>query len=145
MSQGRAGDGRQALEQALAHVSREVAPRTWNAVLFEIGMCLIDGPRPLEEAVAFARERLDAARAQELRGVEADMLHVLGAALGRRGDFDAAARRSRSRAGSATNWACGTWRSGPSATSVTSSWPPATRGRPSARCATAGTCWSRWA
>ncbi len=89
MSQGRAGDGRQALEQALAHVSREVAPRTWNAVLFEIGMCLIDGPAPLEEAVAFGRERLEAARAQELRGVEADMLHVLGAALGRRGDFEA--------------------------------------------------------
>jgi len=89
MSQGRAGDGRRALEQALAHVSREIAPRTWNAVLFEIGTCLIDGPAPLEEAVAFGRERLDAARAQELRGVEADMLHVLGAALGRRGDFEA--------------------------------------------------------
>ena len=87
--QGRAGDGRRALEQALAHVSREVAPRTWNAVLFEIGTCLIDGPAPLEEAVVFARDRLDAARAQELRGVEADMLHVLGAALGRCGDFEA--------------------------------------------------------
>ncbi len=63
LSQGRAGDGRQALEQALAHVSREVAPRTWNAVLFEIGTCLIDGPAPLDEAVVFARDRLDAARA----------------------------------------------------------------------------------
>jgi class 3 adenylate cyclase/tetratricopeptide (TPR) repeat protein len=89
MSQGRAGDGRSALERALAHVSREAAPRTWNAVLFEIGTCLIDGPAPLEEAIAFAREQLDAARAQELRGVEADMLHVLGAALGRCGDFEA--------------------------------------------------------
>jgi tetratricopeptide (TPR) repeat protein len=89
MSQGRAGDGRRALEQALTHVSRELAPRTWNAVLFEIGTCLIDGPASLEEAVAFARERLEDARAQELRGVEADMLHVLGAARGRCGDFEA--------------------------------------------------------
>jgi len=89
MAEGRAGEGRRALEQALGHVSRDVAPRTWNAVLFEIGTCLIDGPAPLEEAVAFGRDRLDAARAEELRGVEADMLHVLGAALGRCGDFDA--------------------------------------------------------
>ena len=89
MMQGRAGDGRQALERALAHVDRELAPRTWNAVLCEFGMALLDGPAPLEEAAAFAEEQLAAARAQELRGVEADMLHVLGAAQGRRGDFNA--------------------------------------------------------
>jgi class 3 adenylate cyclase/tetratricopeptide (TPR) repeat protein len=89
MSQGRAGDGRHALEHALEHVDRETAPRAWNAVLFEIGACLLDGPAPLEEAVAFARRWLEVARAQELRGVEADMLHVLGAGLGRRGDFEA--------------------------------------------------------
>jgi tetratricopeptide (TPR) repeat protein len=89
MSQGRAGDGQRALEQALAHVSRDASPRAWNAVLFETGVCLIDGPAPLAEAVAFAQGRLEEARAQELRGVEADMLHVLGAALGRAGDFDA--------------------------------------------------------
>jgi tetratricopeptide (TPR) repeat protein len=89
MSQGRAGDGQRALEQALAHVDREVAPRAWNAVLCEIGMCLIDGPAPLGEAVAFAQDRLEEARAQDLRGVEADMLHVLGAALGRSGELEA--------------------------------------------------------
>ena len=89
MSQGRAAEGRVALERALEHTSRTEAPRTWNAVLFEIGMCLLDGPAPLAEAVAFAQRRLDLARAEELRGVEADMLHVLGAALGREGDFDA--------------------------------------------------------
>ena len=99
MSQGRAGDGREALEEALAHASPTGAPRTWNAVLFEIGMCLLDGPAPLDEAVAFAREQLDAARARELHGVEADMLHVLGAALGRTGDFEGgrAALRESSR------------------------------------------------
>jgi class 3 adenylate cyclase/tetratricopeptide (TPR) repeat protein len=89
MSQGRAAEGRTALEQALEHTSRSVAPRTWNAVLFEIGTCLLDGPDPLVEAVAFAQRQLEVARAEELRGVEADMLHVLGAGLGRRGDFDA--------------------------------------------------------
>ena len=89
MSQGRAAEGRTALERALEHTSRARAPRTWNAVLFEIGMCLLDGPAPLAEAITFAQRQLDAARAEELRGVEADMLHVLGAGLGRRGDFDA--------------------------------------------------------
>ena len=39
MMQGRAGDGQVALEQALAHVDRDVAPRAWNAVLFAFGMC----------------------------------------------------------------------------------------------------------
>jgi tetratricopeptide (TPR) repeat protein len=89
MSQGRAGDGQRALEQALSHVDRDAAPRAWNAVLFEIGTCLIDGPAPLAEAVDFAQRRLEEARSLELRGVEADMLHVLGAALGRGGDFEA--------------------------------------------------------
>ena len=89
LSQGRAADGADALAQALAHVDRELAPRSWNAVLFEIGMSLLDGPAPLDEAVEFGRARLEEARGLELRGVEADMLHVLGAALGRRGDFDA--------------------------------------------------------
>ena len=68
------------------------------------------------------------------------MLHVLGAALGRCGDFEAGRAALRSRAGSARNWACATWRSGPSATSVTWSWPPAIRWRQSGCCATAGTC-----
>jgi len=89
MAQGRAGEGRTALERALEHTSRTAAPRTWNAVLFEVGMCLLDGPAPLAEAVAFAQRQLDLARAEELRGVEADMLHLLGAGLGRQGDFDA--------------------------------------------------------
>jgi tetratricopeptide (TPR) repeat protein len=89
VSQGRAEEGRQAFEQALAHIDRELAPRAWNAVLCEFGMALVDGPSPLEEAAAFGREQLAIARAEELRGVEADMLHVLGAALGRSGDFDA--------------------------------------------------------
>jgi class 3 adenylate cyclase/tetratricopeptide (TPR) repeat protein len=89
LSQGRAGDARVALERALAHVDRETAPRAWNAVLFETGMALLDGPAPLDEAVEFGQARLDEARALELHGVEADMLHVLGAALGRRGDFEA--------------------------------------------------------
>ena len=50
-------------------------------------MCLLDGPTPLERAVAFADERLELARASGLRSLEADMLHVLGAGEARRGRF----------------------------------------------------------
>jgi class 3 adenylate cyclase/tetratricopeptide (TPR) repeat protein len=84
---GRAADGQEALERALTHVTPETAPRSWNALLFAIGMCRLDGPAPLNEAVAYAEERLEFARARELRALEADMLHVLGAAEGRRGRF----------------------------------------------------------
>jgi hypothetical protein len=55
--------------------------------LFAIGMCRLDGPAPLDQAVAYAQERLEFARARELRALEADMLHVLGAAEGRRARF----------------------------------------------------------
>jgi tetratricopeptide (TPR) repeat protein len=85
--QGRAADGQQALERALTHVTPETAPRSWNALLFAIGMCRLDGPSPLDQAVSYAGERLEFARARELRALEADMLHVLGAAEGLRGRF----------------------------------------------------------
>ena len=52
------------------------------------GMCLLEGPAPLDAAVAFAVEHLDEARARGLRSLEADMLHVLGIAEGRRARFD---------------------------------------------------------
>ena len=85
--QGRAAEGQQALERALTHVTPETAPRSWNALLFATGMCRLDGPSPLDQAVAYAQERLEFARARELRALEADMLHVLGIAEGRRGRF----------------------------------------------------------
>jgi class 3 adenylate cyclase/tetratricopeptide (TPR) repeat protein len=85
--QGRAAEGQQALERALTHVTPETAPRSWNALLFAIGMCRLDGPSPLDQAVSYAVERLEFARARELRALEADMLHVLGAAEGLRGRF----------------------------------------------------------
>jgi class 3 adenylate cyclase/tetratricopeptide (TPR) repeat protein len=88
LSQGRAGDGLHAFERALEHVDHTIAPRSWNAVLFGVGTCLLDGPPPLAEGVEFARKHLDVARAHELRGVEADMLHLLGIGLGRRGELD---------------------------------------------------------
>jgi class 3 adenylate cyclase/tetratricopeptide (TPR) repeat protein len=87
--EGRVGDGQQALERGLTHITPEISPRSWNAILFAIGMCRLDGPTPLDEAVTYARERLEFAQARELRSLEADMLHVLGAAEGRRGRFDA--------------------------------------------------------
>ena len=55
-----------------------------------MGTCLLDGPAPLERAVAFVGERLELARRQGLRSLEADMLHVLGSAEARRGHFDQA-------------------------------------------------------
>jgi class 3 adenylate cyclase/tetratricopeptide (TPR) repeat protein len=85
--QGRAAEGQQALERALTHVTPETAPRSWNALLFATGMCRLDGPSPLDQAVAYAQERLEFARARELRALEADMLHVLGVAEGRRARF----------------------------------------------------------
>jgi tetratricopeptide (TPR) repeat protein len=51
-------------------------------------MCRLDGPLPLDQAIAYAGERLEFARARALRALEADMLHVLGVAEGRRGRFD---------------------------------------------------------
>jgi class 3 adenylate cyclase/tetratricopeptide (TPR) repeat protein len=88
-SQGRAADGRAAFEHALAHTDRALAPRTWNAVLCELGMSMLDGPAPVADGVEFAHRWLEVARAEELRAVEADMLHVLGAGLGRQGELDA--------------------------------------------------------
>jgi class 3 adenylate cyclase/tetratricopeptide (TPR) repeat protein len=89
-SQGRAAEGRRALERALTHITPDVSPRSWNAILFEIGMCLLDGPFPLDETARFAEERLEFARARGFRGLEADMLHVLGASEARRGRFEPA-------------------------------------------------------
>ena len=90
MYEGRASDGQQALEQALRHADPDTFPRHWNAISFAMGMCLLDGPAHLERAVAFAQEHLSAARERSMRAMEADMLHVLGVALGRRGSFDEA-------------------------------------------------------
>jgi class 3 adenylate cyclase/tetratricopeptide (TPR) repeat protein len=90
MYEGRASDGQQALEQALRHADPDTFPRHWNAISFAMGMCLLDGPAHLERAVDFAQEHLAAARERSMRAMEADMLHVLGVALGRRGSFDEA-------------------------------------------------------
>jgi class 3 adenylate cyclase/tetratricopeptide (TPR) repeat protein len=88
MYEGRAAQGRIALERALAGLDVETEVRSVNAVSFALSMCLIEGPAPLAEAAAFASERLALARAQGLRSFEADMLHVLGLAEGRRGRFE---------------------------------------------------------
>jgi class 3 adenylate cyclase/tetratricopeptide (TPR) repeat protein len=88
--QGRAADGLAALEQALGHLNPDAFPRSWNAVLFATGTCLLDGPKPLDLAVGFAEKHLELARAKGLRSLEADMLHVLGAAEGRRGRAESA-------------------------------------------------------
>jgi class 3 adenylate cyclase/tetratricopeptide (TPR) repeat protein len=87
MFAGRAERGQRALERALGQLGPEVSPRTQNAVLFSLGMCLLDGPAPLDRAVAFAEERLELARANGLRSLEADLLHVLGAGEARQGRF----------------------------------------------------------
>jgi class 3 adenylate cyclase/tetratricopeptide (TPR) repeat protein len=87
MYEGRAAQGRIALERALASLDVETEVRSVNAVSFALAMCLIEGPAPLAEAAAFANERLELARAHGLRSFEADMLHVLGLAEGRRGRF----------------------------------------------------------
>jgi len=70
------------------HADPAVLPRHWNAISFAMGMCLLDGPAHLEDATRFAVEHLGAARDRSMRAMEADMLHVLGVALGRRGRFD---------------------------------------------------------
>ncbi len=88
MYEGRAAQGRIALERALVSLDVETAPRPVNAVSFALAMCLIEGPAPLAEAAAFATERLGLARTHGLRSFEADMLHVLGVAEGRRGRFE---------------------------------------------------------
>jgi class 3 adenylate cyclase/tetratricopeptide (TPR) repeat protein len=88
MYEGRAAQGRIALERALANLDVETEVRSVNAVSFALAMCLIEGPAPLAEAAAFAAERLELARARGLRSFEADMLHVLGLAEGRRGRFE---------------------------------------------------------
>jgi class 3 adenylate cyclase/tetratricopeptide (TPR) repeat protein len=90
--EGKAAEGQRALERALEHLGADASPRSLNAVSFAIGMCLLDGPAPLERAIEFADERLELARARALRSMEADMLHVLGAGEGRRGRFDAGRR-----------------------------------------------------
>jgi tetratricopeptide (TPR) repeat protein len=93
MYEGRAGDGQQALEHALELVDPDRVPRKWNAISFAMGMCLLDGPAPLADATAFARERLAAAHDRSMRSMEADMLHLLGVAETRAGRF-AEARQS---------------------------------------------------
>jgi class 3 adenylate cyclase/tetratricopeptide (TPR) repeat protein len=88
MYEGRAAQGRIALERALGSLDVETEVRSVNAVSFALAMCLIEGPANLAEAAAFAAERLELARAHGLRSFEADMLHVLGLAEGRRGRFE---------------------------------------------------------
>ena len=88
MYDGRASDGQKALEHALQHADPEQLPRHWNAICFATGMCLLDGPAPLAQATRFAEDHLAAARERSMRAMEADMLHVLGVGLGRRGNFD---------------------------------------------------------
>jgi class 3 adenylate cyclase/tetratricopeptide (TPR) repeat protein len=88
--QGNAAEGQRALERALGQLGPDGSARTLNALLFSMGICLLDGPTPLERAVAFAEERLDLARAKSLPSLEADMLHVLGTAEGRRGNLERA-------------------------------------------------------
>ena len=64
---------------------------TWNAISFAMGMCLLDGPAHLERATAFRRRAPGRGpRSESMRAMEADMLHVLGVGLGRRGRFDEA-------------------------------------------------------
>jgi class 3 adenylate cyclase len=92
MYEGRARDGQSALEHALEHLGADSSPRELNSVSFAMGMCLLDGPAPLDRAVSFARERLDTARVRGMRSMEADMLHVLGVAEGRRARFEEARR-----------------------------------------------------
>jgi class 3 adenylate cyclase len=86
--EGRARDGEEALAQALAHLGPDASPRSWNAISFSMGMCLLDGPTPLGRALEFARDRLRLARDRGSRSMEADMLHLLGIGEGRRGRFD---------------------------------------------------------
>jgi hypothetical protein len=88
MYEGHAAEGRDALEQALGRIDIDTAARGVNAISFALAMCLIEGPAPLDEAAAFARERLGVARDRSLRSFEADMLHVLGLAEARLGRFE---------------------------------------------------------
>ncbi len=88
MYEGQAAEGRDALVRALTYVDPESSPRNVNALSFALTMCLIEGPAPLAEAAAFAEQQLLLARRMEVRSFEADMLHVLGLAEARRGNFD---------------------------------------------------------
>ncbi len=90
---GQAAAGQSALERALEYLGPEVSPRSWNAILFALGMCLLDGPTHLDRAVEFARERLTVAREEGIPSLEADMLHLLGIGETRLGQF-APARES---------------------------------------------------
>jgi class 3 adenylate cyclase/tetratricopeptide (TPR) repeat protein len=90
--EGRAREGQTALERALEHLGAESSPRELNSVSFAMGMCLLDGPAPLDRAVEFARERLEMARVRGLPSMEADMLHLLGVGEGRRARFEEARR-----------------------------------------------------
>ena len=89
MYDGRAADGprRRSSGRSTGSIP-DRSPRSYNAVSFALGMCLLEGPDPLDAAVAFAVEHLDEARARGLRSLEADMLHVLGIAEGRRARFE---------------------------------------------------------
>lgn len=86
--QGRAADGQQALERALDYVDLDVSLRTANAIFFAMGMCLVEGPVPLDRALSFAQERLEMARGAGRRSLEADMLHLVGIVETRRGRLD---------------------------------------------------------
>lgn len=86
--EGRAAEGREALDRALAYVDPDTSIRNVNAVSFALGFCLIEGPAPLGVAAAFAEERLLLARDRDSRSFEADMLHVLGLSEARRGNFE---------------------------------------------------------
>jgi class 3 adenylate cyclase/tetratricopeptide (TPR) repeat protein len=95
MYEGQAAAGQQALERALEHLGPDASTRSLNANLFALGVCLLDGPAHLDRAAEFATEWLEHARAGALRSLEADMLHVLGVAEGRRGHLERARRTLR--------------------------------------------------
>src|SRR4029078_10605545 len=58
MYEGQAEEGQRALERALGHVEPATAPRSWNAISFAMGMCLLDGPATLEPPAEVAGARL---------------------------------------------------------------------------------------
>jgi class 3 adenylate cyclase/tetratricopeptide (TPR) repeat protein len=90
--QGRAADGQRALERALDHVDPGTSHRNANAIFFAMGMCLLDGPLPLQRALAFSQGRLKLARTTGQRSLEADMLHLVGIGEARRGRLEAGRR-----------------------------------------------------
>ena len=86
--QGRAADGQRALERALDRVDLDASLRTATAVFFAMGICLLEGPVPLDRAFSFAQDRLELARGMGRRSLEADMLHLVGIVEVRRGRLD---------------------------------------------------------